>query len=124
MSTFTPSTVPGCRTPHVWLTDGASLYDALGNGYAIIRKNPCVDVAPLLAAAEKRGVPVKVVDLDASEGTEVYDHALVLSRPDQHVAWRGDTCPLDCLALVDRIRGALGRIGHSAVESSAAVISA
>ncbi|KWT70673.1 MULTISPECIES: FAD-dependent oxidoreductase [unclassified Variovorax] len=124
MSTFTPSTVPGCRTPHVWLKDGRSLYDALGNGYAIIRKDPSVDVAPLLAAAEKHGVPMKVVDLDAGDGAEVYDRALVLSRPDQHVAWRGDACPADCLALVDRIRGALEQNGRAAVESSAAVIAA
>jgi 2-polyprenyl-6-methoxyphenol hydroxylase-like FAD-dependent oxidoreductase len=124
MSAFTPSTVPGCRTPHVWLQDGTSLYDALGSGYAIIRKDPSVNVAPLLAAAERHGVPMKVVDLDAREGAEVYDHALVLSRPDQHVAWRGDACPTDCPALVDRIRGALGKNGHTAVESSAAVIAA
>jgi hypothetical protein len=31
---------------------------------------------------------------------------LVLSRPDQHVAWRGDLLPSDALSLIDRIRGA------------------
>jgi len=31
---------------------------------------------------------------------------LVLSRPDQHVAWRGDALPVDPLGLIDRIRGA------------------
>jgi hypothetical protein len=36
----------------------------------------------------------------------LYRHRLVLSRPDQHVAWRGDALPADPLALVDRIRGA------------------
>ena len=30
MDQFTPSTVPGCRTPHIWLADGQSLYDAMG----------------------------------------------------------------------------------------------
>jgi hypothetical protein len=29
-----------------------------------------------------------------------------LSRPDQHVAWRGDRLPSDALALIDRVRGA------------------
>jgi hypothetical protein len=29
-----------------------------------------------------------------------------LSRPDQHVAWRGNALPADPLALIDRIRGA------------------
>src|ERR1019366_9057606 len=28
MSSYTPSTVPGCRTPHLWCEDGSSLYDA------------------------------------------------------------------------------------------------
>jgi hypothetical protein len=31
---------------------------------------------------------------------------LVLSRPDQHVAWRGARLPDDPLALIDRVRGA------------------
>jgi hypothetical protein len=35
-----------------------------------------------------------------------YDRKLVLSRPDQYVAWRGDTVPDDPLALIDRVRGA------------------
>lgn len=35
--------------------------------------------------------------------------ALVLVRPDGHVAWRGDVCPDDALNLIDRARGALGR---------------
>ncbi len=106
MSTFTPSTVPGCRTPHVWLKDGRSLYDALGSGYTLIRRDAWVDVEPLLSAARSRGVPMQVLDLDADTGAEVYDRALVLSRPDQHVAWRSDRCPADCLGLVDTIRGA------------------
>jgi hypothetical protein len=31
---------------------------------------------------------------------------LVLSRPDQQVAWRGDRLPADPLWLIDRVRGA------------------
>lgn len=34
MSSFTASTVPGCRTPHFMLPDGRSLYDAMGQDYA------------------------------------------------------------------------------------------
>ena len=36
----------------------------------------------------------------------LYRHAFVLSRPDQHVAWRGDCIPQDPLALIDLVRGA------------------
>jgi hypothetical protein len=30
MANFTASTVPGCQTPHLWLGEGRSLYDAMG----------------------------------------------------------------------------------------------
>jgi hypothetical protein len=44
------------------------------------------------------------VELSAARG--LYGHRLVLSRPDQHVAWRADALPPDPLALIDRVRGA------------------
>jgi hypothetical protein len=106
MSEFTPSTVPGCRTPHLWFSDGRSLYDVMGPEYTLLRLASGVDVSPLVAAAGKRGVPLAVVDVDSRIAPGLYTHKLVLSRPDQHVAWRGDACPNDPLALVDLVRGA------------------
>jgi 2-polyprenyl-6-methoxyphenol hydroxylase-like FAD-dependent oxidoreductase len=105
MYDFTPSTVPGCRTPHVWLADGRSLYDALGAGYTLLRLDPHVSTDGLASAAAARGVPLTVLDVMSPEGG-IYDRKLVLSRPDQHVAWRGDVEPLDPLALIDLVRGA------------------
>ena len=107
MSAFTPSSVPGCRTPHVWLDDGRSLYDALGPGYTLLRFDPAVPTAALEEAAQRRGVPLQVLDVHSRAAAGLYRHALVLSRPDQHVAWRGNAGPADPVALVDRIRGAL-----------------
>jgi 2-polyprenyl-6-methoxyphenol hydroxylase-like FAD-dependent oxidoreductase len=101
---FTPSTVPGCRTPHIWLGEGASLYDAMGPDFTLMRFDPALDVSPVLAAAAARGVPLQVLDVRTNE--PVYAEKLVLSRPDQHVAWRGNAVPRDPLALIDRIRGA------------------
>lgn len=108
MAEFTPSTVPGCRTPHLWLRDGRSLYDALGPQYTLLRFDPGIDVSQLASAAARRGVPLTVLDVDApaDESVGAYDRKLVLSRPDQHVAWRGNALPADSLGLVDRIRGA------------------
>lgn len=107
MDQFTPSTVPGCRTPHLWLEDGRSLYDALGPGYTLLRFDARVTTAPLEEAAARRGVPLRVLDVRSPEAAGLYRHALVLSRPDQHVAWRGQQSPSDPLALIDRVRGAL-----------------
>jgi hypothetical protein len=58
----------------------------------------------LLSAAAFRGVPLTVVDVDTK--APVYEEKLVLSRPDQHVAWRGNKAPTDPLGLIDRVRGA------------------
>jgi len=105
MYDFTPSTVPGCRVPHVWLRNGKSLYDALGPWFTLLRLDPSVEAAPVVDAAAHRGVPLTVLDVDAEGATALYGRKLVLARPDQHVAWRGDDMPHDPLALVDRIRG-------------------
>ena len=37
MGRFESSSVPGCRAPHFWLRDWRSLYDALGEGYGLLR---------------------------------------------------------------------------------------
>jgi hypothetical protein len=106
MSDFTPSSVPGCRAPHFWLRDGRSLYDALGPDYTLLRFDPSACVSGMLEAAARRGAPVTLLDLAEPEGRTLYTHNLVLVRPDQHVAWRGDSEPADPLGLIDRIRGA------------------
>jgi hypothetical protein len=105
MGDFTASTVPGCRAPHFWLADGRSLYDAFGQGYTLLRFDAAIDVVPLLAAAQERRVPMKLVDVAGVEVPAAYRHALLLCRDDQHVAWRGDSVPGDPLALVDLLRG-------------------
>ncbi|MGA0571328.1 FAD-dependent oxidoreductase [Variovorax sp. VNK109] len=107
MDTFTPSTVPGCRTPHLWLDDGRSLYDAMGPEFTLLRLDTSVDVTPIVDAARRRGLPLVVLDVKSAGAAGLYKEALVLSRPDQHVAWRGNAAPRDALALVDRVRGAL-----------------
>jgi 2-polyprenyl-6-methoxyphenol hydroxylase-like FAD-dependent oxidoreductase len=108
MDSYTPSTVPGCRTPHFWRDDGGSIYDAMGPEFTLLRFDPSLDTAPLEGAAARRGVPLAVVDVDRTAARDLYGHSLVLSRPDQHVAWRGDALPPDPLALIDRVRGATG----------------
>jgi hypothetical protein len=52
-------------------------------------------------------VPLKVIDLERPDRAGYAGHSLVLSRPDQHVAWRGDRLPADPVGLIDRVRGAL-----------------
>jgi hypothetical protein len=106
MHDFKSSTVPGCRAPHLWLRDGRSLYDALGRDYTLIRLDPTVRVAGLIEAAARRSVPLAVLDVDAADARALYARKLVLVRPDQHVAWRGDEEPAVPIELIDLVRGA------------------
>ncbi|WP_374526993.1 FAD-dependent oxidoreductase [Novosphingobium sp.] len=105
LGTYTPTTIPGCRTPHFTLADGTPLYDRMGPGYTLLRTDPAIDVAALVAAAEARSVPLTVLDISAGAADGAYAHKLVLSRPDQYVAWRGNALPDDVMALVDVVRG-------------------
>ena len=61
---------------------------------------------PMAGAAASVVCRSAVLDVGARRRRSPYAHKLVLSRPDQHVAWRGNAQPDDPLALIDLIRGA------------------
>ncbi|MDE0058502.1 MAG: FAD-dependent monooxygenase [Defluviicoccus sp.] len=102
---YTPNACPGARAPHAWLAH-AALHDVLGPEFTLLRFGGAPDPAPLLAAAEARGLPLAVVAVEDPAGRDIYGADLVLIRPDHHVAWRGNRLPRDCRALVDLARGA------------------
>ena len=106
MHDFTSSTVPGCRVPHMWLSGRRSLYDALGAAYTLIRLDPSVHISGILDASARRRVPITVLDVEATDERNLYARKLLLVRPDQHVAWRGDEQPTAPLELIDLLRGA------------------
>jgi len=105
MHDFTSSTVPGCRAPHLWLSDHRSLYDELGPDYTLVRLDPRAEVSEIVEAASRRGMPLQVVDVETQDAQTVYSRKLVLIRPDQHVAWRGNVAPATPLDLIDLVRG-------------------
>ena len=114
--------MPGCRAPHFWLRDGRSLYDALGDGYGLIRFDKSAAIDRVVAAAKKRAMPLAVLDVDDTKAGELYARKLVLVRPDRHVAWRGDAEPDAALELIDHLRGArmLARQEHAVTAAPAA----
>jgi hypothetical protein len=105
MSEYIPSTVPGCRAPHIWLAGSRSLYDALGHDYTLLRFDPTLDVSDLTGAAAEVRLPLVVLDVREQPAPPLYRHKLVLVRPDQHIAWRGEAAPPQARALIDLIRG-------------------
>jgi hypothetical protein len=88
---YVPSSVPGGRPPHAWLAPGLSLYDRFGFGWTLLRLGPTAPAAdPFRQAAAARGTTLAVCDLPAAELRDLYERDLVLIRPDQIIAWRGN----------------------------------
>ncbi len=103
---YEPTARPGARLPHMWLPDGASLYDRLGNGLSLLRFRDNADVTPFTESAAVRGVPLTVLDLRGEDLEKRYGASLLLVRPDQHVSWRGASIDRSAAEIViDRVRG-------------------
>lgn len=105
---YTPSTVPGCRTPHFVFTEtGAPLIDRMGKGFTLLVSDDDIDVSGLAAAAAACAMPLEIIDIaHEPKARRVYDHKLVLVRPDDRVAWRSNEKPADPAELLATVRGA------------------
>jgi hypothetical protein len=80
-----------------------------GSGFVLLNfGGPSTE--PIERAAAGRGVPLTVHRIDNGEAAALFGRALVLVRPDGHVAWRGDRPPDDVPAVIDTVRGAGPRI--------------
>jgi len=113
---YSPTARPGARLPHLWLPDGASLYDRLGNGLSLLRLRDDADVVPFTESATAHGVPLTVVELRGQSLEEFYGASLLLVRPDQHVAWRGTSVDRATAGtILERIRGVSAFTGNDAV---------
>jgi 2-polyprenyl-6-methoxyphenol hydroxylase-like FAD-dependent oxidoreductase/predicted pyridoxine 5'-phosphate oxidase superfamily flavin-nucleotide-binding protein len=105
--TYIATTRPGHRVPHAWVKPGVSTLDLFGRGYTLMHLGQdAPDPSPLVAAARQRHVPLRVFTSDNPELGQLYERNLVLVRPDGHAAWRSNTIPDDCLAIIDSLRGA------------------
>ena len=97
---YVPTTWPGARLPHLWLSDGTALHDHIGEGYTLLRLalTPA-DTMPLERAFSSFGAPLTVLDIDEERPRDLYGYDLLLLRPDLHVVWRGNRLPDDAAKL-------------------------
>jgi 2-polyprenyl-6-methoxyphenol hydroxylase-like FAD-dependent oxidoreductase len=88
---YVPTTWPGARLPHVWLSDGNALHDRIGDGYTLLRvAGAQAAAAPLARAFASYAAPFTVLDIGDDRPREIYGYELLLVRPDLHVVWRGN----------------------------------
>jgi 2-polyprenyl-6-methoxyphenol hydroxylase-like FAD-dependent oxidoreductase len=99
------TTWPGSRAPSVRLAGGAQLFDRIGPGYTLVDLSGTGRGAPLVERARRRGMPMGHLAVDDAGVRAAWERDLVLVRPDQHVAWRGDRAPADWPAVLDLVCG-------------------
>lgn len=105
---YTPTTWSGARLPSAFREDGTALFDQLAlGGYTLLAFDAEAEAcAPLQEAAQECGVPLNVLPIHEKYLATLHERRFVLVRPDQHVCWRGDSLPVDCYSLFNRLRGA------------------
>jgi len=87
---YIPTTLPGGRLPHCWLGGEASLYDRLGFEWTVLAPGYLRGAAQDLAnAGTAAGLDVQVLVLPHDEVGGLLDDGMLLVRPDQVIAWRG-----------------------------------
>jgi len=88
------------------LSTGRNVFEELGAGFTLLAFDAAsADVERLATAARACGVPLQVVRDSVAGGRENYEAKLILVRPDQFVAFAGDTAPADPDALMRRVSG-------------------
>ncbi len=119
-ATYTQTSRPGGRAPHVWLADGRSTLDLFGREWVLMRLGPnAPSASTLVDAAAREQVPLTVCSIEEPAVVEAYDkYPLVLVRPDGHVAWRGAENPSDAAAIIAVVRGAATKAVHDTEQAA------
>ena len=107
---YHPTARPGHRAPHAWIGPGQSVIDLFGPGFTLLKLGPAPpDSTNLEQAARQCGVPLTGSRISGDEIAALYERALVLVRPDGHVAWRSDLAPDPAQArqIIAQVRGDL-----------------
>ena len=100
---YTPSTYPGSRAPHIFLKDAkTSILDTLGLEWSLVTftssgeefDSTTKQTKRFFATAAEAGIPVEsVVLVDEDHARKIWGYDFVLVRADGHVAWRGQSVP-------------------------------
>ncbi len=88
------------------LSSKRNVFEELGRGFTLLAFGAALrDIEAIAGAAEALSIPLKVVRDTYDDGRVAYGCPLVLVRPDQFIAWTGDTGPADASALMRKVSG-------------------
>ncbi len=103
---YVPTSTPGARMPHAWLDEDTSTLDKVRGTFTLFKLgNVRVDTSGLEQEANKLNIPFTTVDIKDQAVRDGYGHDLILIRPDQHIAWRGNELPDSPAVLMRKVAG-------------------
>lgn len=100
-----PTTWPGGRAPSMRLANGEEIFDRLGAAFTLVDLSSRRAGSPLIERAAQLRVPVSYLEIDDPGVRDIWQRDLVLVRPDEHVAWRGNAVPADLDHLLLTVSG-------------------
>lgn len=103
---YTPTSHPGGRAPHAWLEDGSALFDHFSNGFTLLKLGTVkINTDSFVNRAANLRIPLVLYENTSKDLLHLYKYNLVLIRPDQYVAWRGNNIPEDLDSVLNRVSG-------------------
>ena len=105
---YQPTDHPGCLAPHLWISPHESLYDLFGSGFTLLvsRDGAPADLECAAKEALALGIPLQTLKLFRDDVQALYRCRYTLIRPDQHVAWRGESWT--GRSLLEKVTGRIG----------------
>jgi 2-polyprenyl-6-methoxyphenol hydroxylase-like FAD-dependent oxidoreductase len=104
-NTYVPTASPGGRPPHAWLEDGRSLFDLFHAEWTLLVLGPdAPSPEPFERAAAHHDMDLRALKLADPALAALYEAPLALIRPDQIVAWRGNSAH-DAEAVLAQVLG-------------------
>ncbi len=97
---------PGHHLPPRLLSSGRNVFEELGACFTLVALDASdSDVAAFRDAAGGQNIPLRILRDKYDGERKAYEAPLILVRPDQFVAWTGDTAPDDASALMGKFIG-------------------
>ncbi len=102
---YRPSSFPGSRAPHIWLGQKQSILDLFGKQLVLLSFGTKPNPRPFADAASQLGIPLQLNHIECQQAHVLYERAMVLVRPDGHVAWRGEEIPESPQSVLETVTG-------------------
>ncbi len=96
----------GHHLPPQRLSSGRNVFEELGPDFTLFAFDDKGEAAAAFEkAAQRLGVPLKIVCDSFADGRTAYEAKLILVRPDRYVAWTAASAPAEAAAVIGKAAG-------------------